>query len=101
MDLVLRHHFVAFQHLMLFGFHHQVYQYRYNKMHEKLLNWKINGEINVPVFDKSLRNGLGDRSHWRLDKPDILIIEGWFLGIEPFSGDVNYQNINSTELSPH
>jgi len=70
-------------------------------MHEKLLNWKINGEINVPVFDKSLRNGLGDRSHWRLDKPDILIIEGWFLGIEPFSGDVNYQNINSSELSPH
>ena len=70
-------------------------------MHEKLLNWKINGEINVPVFDKSLRNGLGDRSHWRLDKPDILIIEGWFLGIEPFSGDVNYQNINSSDLSPH
>ena len=70
-------------------------------MHEKLLNWKINGELNVPVFDKSLRNGLGDRSHWRFDNPDILILEGWFLGIEPFSRDVNYQNINSLELSPH
>ena len=70
-------------------------------MHEKLLNWKINGELNVPVFDKSLRNGLGDRSHWRLDNPDLLIIEGWFLGIEPFSGDLNYQIINSAELSPH
>ena len=34
-------------------------------MYEKLLNWKINGKLNVPVFDKSLRNGLGDRSHWR------------------------------------
>ncbi len=43
-------------------------------MHEKLLNWKINGELNVPVFDKSLRNGLGDRSHWRLDNPDLLIL---------------------------
>ena len=55
----------------------------------------------MPVFDKSLRNGLGDRSHWRLDNPDLLIIEGWFLGIEPFSGDLNYQIINSAELTPH
>ncbi len=58
-------------------------------MHEKLLNWKINGELNVPVFDKSLRNGLGDRSHWRLDNPDLLILEGWFLGIKPYSIDIN------------
>ena len=70
-------------------------------MQEKLVNWKINGELNVPVFDKSLRNGLGDRSHWRLDNPDLLILEGWFLGIEPFSLDPNYQSINSLELSPH
>jgi len=70
-------------------------------MYEKLLNWKINGELNVPVFDKSLRNGLGDRSHWRLDNPDILIIEGWFLGIEPLSCDVNFQNINLEGLSNH
>ena len=69
-------------------------------MHEKLLNWKINGELNVPVFDKSLRNGLGDRSHWRSDNPDILIIEGWFLGIEPFPGGINYQDIYLAELSP-
>jgi len=72
-----------------------------NLMYEKLLDWKMNGELNAPIFDKSLRNGLGDRSHWRLDNPDLLIIEGWFLGIEPFSGDINYQNINSLELSPH
>ncbi len=70
-------------------------------MQEKLLNWKLNGELNVPVFDKSLRNGLGDRSHWRTDNPDLLIIEGWFLGIEPFSSDINYQHINSGEFSPH
>ncbi len=70
-------------------------------MHEKLLNWKRNGELKVPVFDKSLRNGLGDRSHWRSDSPDLLIIEGWFLGIEPFFSDaeLNYQQ-NSQDLSP-
>ena len=68
-------------------------------MHEKLLKWKINGDLNVPVFDKSLRNGLGDRSHWRLDNPDLLILEGWFLGIEPLSINVNDQSVNSEELS--
>ena len=35
-----------------------------NLMYEKLLNWKKTGKLNVPVFDKSLRNGLGDRSCW-------------------------------------
>ena len=70
-------------------------------MHEKLLNWKINGELNVPVFDKSLRNGLGDRSHWIFDNPDLLILEGWFLGIKPYSNDVPDRHINTTNLSLH
>ena len=69
-------------------------------MHEKLLNWKINGQLNVPIFDKSLRNGLGDRSHWRSDNPDLLIIEGWFLGIESHNSDYNYQDKNLLGLSP-
>ncbi|WP_288262234.1 kinase [uncultured Prochlorococcus sp.] len=70
-------------------------------MFEKLLNWKINGELNVPVFDKSLRNGLGDRSHWRLDNPDLVVIEGWFLGIEPISINFFDQEKISGFLSPH
>ena len=69
-------------------------------MHEKLLNWKTNGELNVPVFDKSLRNGLGDRSHWRSEKPDLLILEGWFLGIKPFSFSDD-QSIDFAGLNPH
>ena len=68
-------------------------------MHEKFLSWKTNGELNVPVFDKSLRNGLGDRSHWRSDNPDLLILEGWFLGIEPLSIDINDQSIKSSMLN--
>ena len=68
-------------------------------MYEKLINWKINGELNVPVFDKSLRNGLGDRSHWRFDNPDLVILEGWFLGIEPCSIAVKDQHIKSEVLS--
>ena len=68
-------------------------------MHERLLSWKMSGELNVPVFDKSLRDGLGDRSKWRSDKPDLLILEGWFLGVKPLSVDPNYQNIKSLKLS--
>ena len=69
-------------------------------MHEKLINWKLNGQLNVPVFDKSLRNGLGDRSHWRLDNPDLLILEGWFLGIKPINIDLINQSKISAELNP-
>ena len=54
-------------------------------MRESLLNWKLHGQLKAPVFDKSLRNGLGDRSHWRTDSPDLLIIEGWFLGVKPLA----------------
>ena len=54
-------------------------------MKEKLLKWKTDGQLNVPVFDKSLRNGLGDRAFWREEHPDLLIIEGWFLGVKPLS----------------
>jgi len=68
-------------------------------MSEQLTSWKKNGELNVPVFDKSLRNGLGDRSHWRLDNPDLLILEGWFLGVKPYSTDINDRPINTTNLS--
>ena len=70
-------------------------------MYEKLLSWKMNGELNVPVYDKSLRNGLGDRSHWRSDNPDLLIIEGWFLGVKPLSDSFNDQYLKSTKLSTH
>ncbi len=67
-----------------------------NLMKEKLLKWKVDGELNVPVYDKSLRNGLGERASWRQDSPDLLIIEGWFLGVKPLSID----SINSEKILP-
>ena len=62
-------------------------------MYEKLHSWKLTGRLEVPVFDKSLRNGLGDRSHWRYDNPDLLILEGWFLGINPFNNTFDDKNL--------
>ena len=62
-------------------------------MKDKLQQWKINGKLNVPVFDKSLRNGLGDRAYWSQSSPDVLIIEGWFLGVKPLSVNINKKEI--------
>ena len=56
-----------------------------NLMEKKLLDWKRTGILNVPVYDKSLRSGLGDRSKWKTETPDLVILEGWFLGISPLS----------------
>ena len=72
-----------------------------NLMQEKLLEWKVDGKLNVPVFDKSLRNGLGDRAYWRQESPDVLIIEGWFLGVKPLSIDLNNSEKFSPPLSPY
>ena len=65
-------------------------------MKKKLYEWKTYGKLNVPVFDKSLRNGLGDRAYWREEIPDLLIIEGWFLGVKPLSKGLD----NSEKLLP-
>ena len=45
--------------------------------------------------------GLGDRSHWRFENPDLLILEGWFLGVKPFFNDISNQPINTLNLSLH
>jgi len=70
-------------------------------MREALLKWKIDGQLNVPVYDKSLRNGLGDRSHWRTDNPDLLILEGWFLGVKPISNYFDENTLITPSLTSH
>ncbi len=62
-------------------------------------SWKETGELKVPQFDKSLRNGLGDRSGWRDCKPNVLIVEGWFLACK--SKDTpNSSNLSEDKLKP-
>ena len=43
------------------------------------------GVLNSPTFDKSLRDGKGDRSGWCDSEPRVLILEGWFVGCEAVS----------------
>ena len=66
---------------------------------DKLFQWKKTGLLNVPVFDKSLRNGLGDRSYWRKDNPDILILEGWFLGVNPILDIYSHNELINPSLN--
>ncbi len=45
-----------------------------------LQQWRNEGTCEVPVFDKALRQGRGDRAGTRLLNTDRLILEGWFVG---------------------
>jgi len=67
---------------------------------ERILEWKNTGRFNYPTFDKSLRNGLGDRSGWKIDFPEILILEGWFLGVTQISPElISKENIKPPLLN--
>ena len=67
---------------------------------ERISEWKNSGRLNYPVFDKSLRNGLGERSSWKIDFPEILILEGWFLGVNPTSSQEIYKEKIEPPLYP-
>ena len=58
------------------------------------------GVLISPTFDKSLRDGKGDRSGWCEFKPKVLILEGWFVGCEPISKliDFNYLSDEKDKL---
>ncbi len=53
------------------------------------------GTLKCPIFDKSLRNGLGDRSGWSELCPKVLILEGWFVGCEALNDRTNLNKISN------
>ena len=62
------------------------------------------GSASVPVFDKSLHNGDGDRlpeEEWRnvQGKIDILIFDGWCVGAQPVEAAELEVPINDIEAS--
>ena len=58
-------------------------------LHSTLQAWKAGDAVDMPVFDKALRQGRGDRSGWRSCAADVLVLEGWFVGIRPMSGEID------------
>lgn len=55
---------------------------------EQCLGSDSAASILIPRFDKSAFNGLGDRTNPEaITKPDILLFEGWFVGVQPITED--------------
>ena len=55
---------------------------------EQCLTGDNSSKILMPRFDKSAFNGAGDRTKPEaVDKPDILLFEGWFVGVQPVIED--------------
>ena len=52
---------------------------------DRLSAWRQGKQPNLPMFDKALRQGRGDRCGWRPCPARILLLEGWFVGCEPLA----------------
>ncbi|WP_269623164.1 uridine kinase [Prochlorococcus marinus] len=63
-------------------------------------HWLKTGELNAPKFDKALRNGYGDRSGWHRAYPDLLVLEGWFLGCYPIDYSLSQSKMNQVLTPP-
>ena len=57
--------------------------------------WKGGHDVLHPLFDKALRQGRGDRSGWRTCSADVLVLEGWFVGVKPSYDDDTSPGANS------
>ena len=58
---------------------------------ERCLQGDSTTKILLPRFDKSAFNGAGDRtSPEAISKPDILLFEGWFIGVQPLKECTNF-----------
>ena len=66
-----------------------------------LRQWRNAGTCEVPVFDKALRQGRGDRAGTRRLSADRLILEGWFVGAGPWAATRHGElSADLTPLSP-
>jgi D-glycerate 3-kinase len=52
-------------------------------MQRCLQEWRAGADWNAPCFDKSLREGRGDRAGWHSSAANVVLLEGWFLGVSP------------------
>lgn len=54
---------------------------------EALAQWRSDGRLRLPRFDKTLLAGQGDRCGWQEQQADALLLEGWLLGCRPLGPD--------------
>ncbi len=59
------------------------------KVLDELRNPHPSTPVSIPRFDKSAKKGMGDRTVPELvDKVDIVLFEGWFVGVKPLPESV-------------
>ena len=68
-------------------------------MQDRIEAWKAGQCVDLPKFDKALRNGHGDRCGWRCCDSECLVLEGWFLGCTPL-GEGSTLDSGSEHLNP-
>ena len=68
-------------------------------LHQSLDTFLETGVLSSPVFEKSLREGKGDRSGWFKLKLKVLVLEGWFVGCEPVSDLFKYDYLIDDQLN--
>ena len=68
-------------------------------LNQSLETFLGSGVLKCPIFDKSLRDGKGDRSGFCELKTKILILEGWFVGCEPISNLYETDYMSKDELN--
>ncbi len=51
--------------------------------------WRRGGQLVLPRFDKTLRQGEGDRAGCVSGPADALLLEGWLLGCEPLAAGLD------------
>ncbi len=70
----------------------------------KVLNNLLNCQypVEIPSFDKSLFNGDGDRQNTPIliHKADIILFEGWFVGVMPIEKDIFENNPPNPIITP-
>lgn len=54
----------------------------------RLDRWRRDGVLVLPRFDKTLRDGQGDRCGEQALQADVLLLEGWLMGCRPLGGDL-------------
>ena len=68
-------------------------------LHQSLDTFLETGLLSSPTFDKSLRDGKGDRSGWYEFKAKVVILEGWFVGCEPFSDSSKIDELSDDKIN--
>ena len=63
---------------------------------EKLANWETGDNLALPVFDKALDDRV-EAVSWTGGRPDLILLEGWFVGLAPQAPDELKQPVNQLE----